>query len=156
MNGESVQVGEMHPDEVAAVRDLLADLTAEEQRHFDHPQETREEILRRLHVSRTFSGENHYLVARDADGVPLGLCWVALFDPGNGLEAEIAELYVRPEARERGVATSLATAAMELIRSSGVTFASVWTRGDNEAALAVYRAAGFAPTEQTVLTWLPL
>ena len=45
---------------------------------------------------------------------------------------------------------------MELIRSRHVTFASVWTRGNNPAALAVYRAAGFRPTEQTVLTWLPL
>lgn len=146
----------MRADELASVRDLLVDLTVGEQRHFDHPQEAPDEIARRLRVSPTFSGENHYLVARDQDGVPLGLCWVALFDPGNGLEAEIAELYVRPEARERGVATRLVTAAMELIRSSGVTFASVWTRGDNDAAVAVYRAAGFRTTEQTVLTWLPL
>lgn len=156
MNGEGVKVGEMHPDDVGVVRDLLVDLTLEEQRHFDHPQEAPKEIARRLRVAQTFSGANHYLVARDQDGVPLGLCWVALFDPGNGLEAEIAELYVRPEARERGVATRLVTAAMELIRSSGVTFASVWTRGDNDAALAAYRAAGFQTTEQTVLTWLPL
>jgi hypothetical protein len=46
--------------------------------------------------------------------------------------------------------------AMQLIRSRAVTFACVWTRGDNHAALAAYAAAGFAPTEQTVLTWLPL
>ena len=37
-----------------------------------------------------------------------------------------------------------------------MTFACVWTRDDNPAAMAAYRAAGFAPTEQTVLTWLPL
>lgn len=146
----------MRPDELASVRDLLVDLTAGEQRHFDHPQETPDEIAARLRVSPRFSGENHYLLARDQDGKPLGLCWVALFDPGNGLEAEIAELYVRPEARGHGVATRLVRAAMELIRSSGVTFASVWTRGDNDAAVAVYRAAGFRTTEQTVLTWLPL
>jgi hypothetical protein len=45
---------------------------------------------------------------------------------------------------------------MEVIRERQVTFACVWTRGDNPAALAAYEAAGFAPTEQTVLTWLPL
>jgi hypothetical protein len=32
----------------------------------------------------------------------------------------------------------------------------VWTRPDNAAALAAYRRHGFRPTEQTVLTWLPL
>ena len=46
--------------------------------------------------------------------------------------------------------------AMQLIRRREVTFACVWTRGDNEAALAAYISAGFGPTEQTVLTWLPL
>jgi ribosomal protein S18 acetylase RimI-like enzyme len=95
-------------------------------------------------------------VARGADGEAIGLCWVVLFDPGTGLEAEVAELYVRPEGRGQGVAHRLMADAMELIRSREVTFACVWTRGDNQAALAAYLAAGFAPTEQTVLTWLPL
>lgn len=152
----AVHIAELDDDDADAVRQLLVDLTLEEQEHYAHPQESRDEVSRRLRVTPRFSGENHFLVARDGDGVAHGLCWVALFDPGNGLEAEIAELYVRPEHRGRGVATQLAQAAMALIRERGVTFASVWTRGDNAAALAVYRAAGFTPTEQTVLTWLPL
>jgi ribosomal protein S18 acetylase RimI-like enzyme len=86
----------------------------------------------------------------------IGLCWVVLFDPGTGLEGEVAELYVRPDARGRGVASSLVRAAIDLMRDRRVTFAAVWTRNDNPAALAAYRAAGFKPTEQTVLTWLPL
>jgi ribosomal protein S18 acetylase RimI-like enzyme len=79
-----------------------------------------------------------------------------LFDPGTGLEGEVAELYVAPSARSHGVATALLDEAMALFRLRNVTFASVWTRDDNPAALAAYRAAGFVPTEQTVLTWLPL
>ena len=61
--------------------------------------ETRDEVERRLRVSPTFTGENHLLVARDGAGHAVGVCWVVLFDPGTGLEAEIAELYVRPEVR---------------------------------------------------------
>ena len=45
--------------------------------------------------------------------------------------------------------------AVDLFRRRLVTFASVWTRESNPAAMAAYRSAGFAPTEQTVLTWLP-
>ncbi|HEX6539142.1 MAG TPA: GNAT family N-acetyltransferase [Candidatus Dormibacteraeota bacterium] len=156
MDTASIRIAEMDSHEAGAVRDLLVDLTIEEQRHFDHPQETAAEITARLRISPQYTGENRFLVARDATGTPVGLCWVALYDPGNGLEAEIAELYVRPESRGHGIATQLAAAAMALIRERGVTFASVWTRTDNPAALAVYRAAGFTPTEQTVLTWLPL
>ena len=140
----------------AGVHDLLVDLALEDQRHYEHPQETREQLAGRLQAQPRFTGENHVLVARDGGHEPLGLCWVVLFDPGTGLEAEVAELYVRPDARGRGIATALARAAMELIQSRHVTFACVWTRDDNPAAKAVYRAAGFRPTEQAVLTWLPV
>ena len=137
-------------------RRLLVELTLEEQAHYDHPQESPAELERRLTAAPHFSGENHILIARGEQDRPLGLCWVVLFDPGTGLEAEIAELYVRPEARRRGVATALVDAAMRFIRERQVTFAAVWTRHDNHAALAAYRSAGFAPTDQAVLTWLPL
>jgi ribosomal protein S18 acetylase RimI-like enzyme len=138
------------------VRAMLVDLALAEQQHFDHPEETSEQLNRRLTTSPRFTGENQILVARTSQGEAIGLCWVVLFDPGTGLEAEIAELYVRPEGRGQGVAHRLMEKAMEVIRSREVTFACVWTRGDNQAALAAYIAAGFAPTEQTVLTWLPL
>ena len=140
----------------ADAKRLLVELTLEEQAHYDHPQETEAELDLRLRAAPRFTGENRILLARDEQNAALGLCWVVLFDPGTGLEAEIAELYVRPEARGHGVATALTDAAMRLIRERHVTFAAVWTRHDNEAALAAYRHAGFVPTDQAVLTWLPL
>ena len=146
------ELGGEDPD----VTTMLVELTLDEQEHYDHPRESRDEVERRLVAAPTFIGRNHLLVARGGDGRALGVCWVVIFDPGTGLEAEVAELYVRPEVRGGGVARQLVAAAMELIRSRHVTFASVWTRDDNPAALAAYRSAGFGPTSQTVLTWLPL
>jgi putative acetyltransferase len=140
------------PDVVA----MLVDLTLDEQEHYDHPPESRDQVERRLHVAPRFTGENHVLVARRPDGQALGVCWVVIFDPGTGLEAELAELYVRPQARGGGVARALVARAMALLADRHVTFACVWTRDDNPAALAAYRAAGFVPTEQAVLTWLPI
>jgi GNAT superfamily N-acetyltransferase len=138
------------------VMDMLVTLTDEQQDGYDHPRESRDQIAKRLRQpGATFTGENHLVVARDG-GEAVGVCWCVLFDPGTGLEGEIAELFVRPEWRGRGVATGLLGAARELFVQRAVTFACVWTRDDNPAALAAYRAAGFAPTEQTVLTWLPL
>ncbi|MHB8717380.1 MAG: GNAT family N-acetyltransferase [Candidatus Dormibacteria bacterium] len=135
---------------------LLVELALDEQEHYDHPTETRAEIEERLHAPPTFVGRNRVLVARDSDGAACGVCWVILFDPGTGLEAEIAQLYVRRERRGAGVARRLVAAAVQVLRDEHVTFASVWSRDANQAALAAYRAAGFAPTQQTVLTWLPL
>jgi GNAT superfamily N-acetyltransferase len=153
---DDVRIETLEDHQDAQVRAMLVDLALAEQRHYDHPGESSDQLSERLSTSPRFSGENHILVARASDGAAIGLCWVVLFDPGTGLEAEIAELYVRPHGRGQGVAHRLMADAMQLIRSRGVTFACVWTRGDNHAALAAYMAAGFAPTEQTVLTWLPL
>ena len=153
---DDVRIETLEDHQDAQVRAMLVDLALDEQRHFDHPEETSEQLSARLTTSPRFVGENHVLVARTSDGEAIGLCWVVLFDPGTGLEAEVAELYVRPEGRGQGVAHRLMIEAMQLIRSREVTFACVWTRGDNHAALAAYIAAGFAPSEQTVLTWLPL
>ena len=140
-----------------AVRELLRDLELAEQERYDHPRLSREDLAAaHTPLATSFTGENHILVARAADGAPLGLCWCVLFDPGTGLEGEVAEVYVRPEARGRGLATELLGEAIALFRRRQVTFACVWTRDDNPAAMAAYRAAGFAATEQTVLTWLPL
>jgi GNAT superfamily N-acetyltransferase len=149
-----IEILEEHED--AEVRAMLVDLALGEQRHFDHPVESPEQLTERLRPSPHFTGDNHILIARASDGRAVGLCWIVLFDPGTVLEAEVAELYVRPEGRGRGVAHRLMAEAMDVLREREVTFACVWTRGDNPAALAAYQAAGFAPTEQTVLTWLPL
>jgi ribosomal protein S18 acetylase RimI-like enzyme len=153
---DDVRIESLEDHQDAQVRAMLVDLALGEQRHFDHPEETSEQLSARLTTSPHFSGENRILVARTPEGEAIGLCWVVLFDPGTGLEAEIAELYVKPRGRGQGVANRLMAAAVQLIREREVTFACVWTRGDNRAALAAYVAAGFTPTEQTVLTWLPL
>lgn len=152
---EGVRVEELQGDD-PEVATMLVDLTLDEQRHYDHPQETRRQVESRLRIAPTFTGENHLLVARDGDGRAVGVCWVVLYDPGTGLEGELAELYVRPEARGGGVARALVSDALALLRRRHVMFASVWTRDDNPAALAAYRAAGFGPTDQAVLTWLPI
>jgi ribosomal protein S18 acetylase RimI-like enzyme len=153
---DDVRIETLEDHQDADVRAMLVDLALAEQQHYDHPEERPEQLSARLTTAPRFSGENHILVARASGGKAIGLCWVVLFDPGTGLEAEIAELYVRPGERGQGIARGLMAEAMQLIRSRNVTFACVWTRGDNQAALGAYISAGFTPTEQTVLTWLPL
>jgi len=153
---DDIRIETLEDHDEADVRGMLVDLALDEQRHFDHPVESAEQLTDRLRPAPSFTGENHILVARTSDGRAIGMCWIVLFDPGTGLEAELAELYVRPEGRGQGIANRLVAAAMDVLRSRQVTFACVWTRGDNDAALAAYRSGGFTPTEQTVLTWLPL
>ncbi|HEV7679767.1 MAG TPA: GNAT family N-acetyltransferase [Candidatus Dormibacteraeota bacterium] len=154
---EDIRVEALGEQDDPGVRRLLVDLALEEQDKYDHPRQTREQIDRGMPPLRgDFSGENRIFIARDAAGDVLGVCWCVLFDPGTGLEGEVAELYVDPAARGRGIAGMLLREAMQLFRERQVTFACVWTRDDNPAAMAAYRRAGFGETEQKVLTWLPL
>ena len=68
----------------------------------------------------------------------------------------MAEVYVQPRFRSRGIGRRLLLRAVDLFRERGVTFASVWTRENNPQAVRLYEQAGFKKTEQLVLTWLPL
>ena len=102
-----------------------------------------------------FRGENVVFGVRHEIGDVIGFCWIVLFDPGTGLEGEVAEVYVGPEHRGRGVGELLMDQAVRLFRDRRVTLGYVWTRPDNEAAVRLYRSAGFEPNRQLVLTWYP-
>ncbi|HEY8678021.1 MAG TPA: GNAT family N-acetyltransferase [Candidatus Dormibacteraeota bacterium] len=129
----------------------------EEQRHYEHPQLTSDQIERDVEhpPASRFLGENVILAARTGERL-VGLCWCVLFDPGTGLEGEVAEVYVEPEYRSKGLGGRLLRQAVELFRERNVTFACVWTRDSNPQAVRLYEEAGFRRTEQLVLTWLPL
>ncbi len=149
-------VERLREDDLDLVRPLLIELELEEQPHFsEHPQLTRGELERLTPPIRShFTGENVCLAVRDGEGLA-GFCWCVLFDPGTGLEGEVAEVYVAPEHRGRGVATQLLREAVRLFEERGVTLGYVWTREQNESATRLYSGAGFEPSRQLVLTWYP-
>jgi ribosomal protein S18 acetylase RimI-like enzyme len=141
----------------AHVRPLLVELHLDEQSHYqDHPQLSRGEIENHLStVPSSFAGENVIYAVRDEGGEIVGFCWIVLFDPGTGLEGEVAEVYVAAEHRGLGIGELLMEQAVRLFQERRVTLGYVWTRTDNEAAVRLYRSAGFEPNRQLVLTWYP-
>jgi ribosomal protein S18 acetylase RimI-like enzyme len=67
----------------------------------------------------------------------------------------VAEVYVSEEHRGQGVGEMLMAQAVRLFQERRVTLGYVWTRPDNEAAVRLYRSAGFESSRQLVLTWYP-
>ena len=106
------------------IKPLLVELHMGEQVHYsDHPQLRREDIEDHLAtVPSTFKGENVVFVVRDEIGGVIGFCWIVLFDPGTGLEGEVAEVYVAPEHRGRGVGDML----IDQPSGSSASAASPW------------------------------
>ena len=152
----SITVERLPEDELNRIRPLLLDLEVEEQPFFPgHPQPTREQLERTLPgIAGHFQGENVIFVAREGEEIA-AFCWVVLFDPGTGLEGEVAEVYVRSPHRGRRLGERLVGCAVQLFRERGVTLGYVWTREENRPAVSLYRSAGFSPTEQLILTWYP-
>ncbi|TAN32564.1 GNAT family N-acetyltransferase [bacterium] len=139
------------------IKPLLVELHLGEQVHYsDHPQLSRGEIEHHLaDVPSAFRGENIVYAVRDEVGEVIGFCWIVLYDPGTGLEGEVAEVYVATEHRGRGIGEMLLKRAVKLFQERHVTLAYVWTRPDNESAVRLYRSAGFQTSRQLVMTWYP-
>ncbi len=158
MGMRTLDVERLAAGDYALIRPLLVELHLGEQVHYaDHPQLPREEIERHLtSIPSAFRGENVIFGVRDEVGHVIGFCWIVLYNPGTGLEGEIAELYVAEAHRGQGIGEMLVREATGLFAERRVTLAYVWTRPDNEAAVKLYRSAGFEPNRQLVMTWYPI
>jgi ribosomal protein S18 acetylase RimI-like enzyme len=154
----TLDVERLAAGDYALIRPLLVELHLTEQAHYeDHPQLPREEIERHLaSVPSAFHGENVIYAVRDEVGHVIGFCWIVLYDPGTGLEGEVAEVYVAEGHRGQGIGEMLVRHAVRLFHERRVTLGYVWTRADNEAAVKLYRSAGFEDSRQLVLTWYPV
>src|SRR5256885_13751595 len=133
------------------VKPLLIELHLTEQVHYeDHPQLAREEIERHLtQVPSAFRGENVIYAVRDEGGHVVGFCWIVLYDPGTGLEGEVAELYVAEGHRGRGIGEMLVRQAVRGFAEHRVTLAYVWTRPDNETGVKLFTSGGFEAHRHT-------
>jgi ribosomal protein S18 acetylase RimI-like enzyme len=63
------------------------------------------------------------------------------------LECYIAELYVQPEHRRRGLGLALMNAALEAARARGADYIEVATSEDDAGARALYERLGFVNRE---------
>jgi ribosomal protein S18 acetylase RimI-like enzyme len=82
-------------------------------------------------------------------GGPDGLA-VLRFRPSiwtDALECYLAELYVVPERRGRGLGRALMLAAIELARRTGADHMDLGTSEDDVAARALYESLGFSDRE---------
>jgi len=101
------------------------------------------------------AGETINLIARNADGVALGFAEAALRrDYVNGCKtspvAFLEGIFVKPEARGRGVARALVGAVEAWARERGCTEFASDAAPENFASLDMHRALGFEETQRVV------
>lgn len=117
---------------------LLHDFNTE----FDEPTPTPEVLAERM--TRLMEIDTAVLLAGDVGLAVLRMrpaIWSA------GLEAYLAELYVRPARRGRGLGRALLEAAMDRARSRGADRIELGTSEDDVVARHLYEKCGFIRTE---------
>jgi len=139
------------------VRALIAKLDYEDQTYWRKQTKTLEECQAessRIPISEEVKGKSVILIAEE-DGAIVGLCWCTAVDRGVDKQGEIAEFYVEREYRGRGLGKELLAAAKELFISEQVGVAFAWTHHGNEAAIKLYKDAGFKEVDQLVMAFIP-
>jgi ribosomal protein S18 acetylase RimI-like enzyme len=75
---------------------------------------------------------------------------------GLGHWWQVRDLFVLPDHRRQGIALDLLDAVRSSAQSAGALRLGLQTEEDNEAALALYRRAGYMPVDGYVGLVLPL
>lgn len=129
------------PEDTEAIGRLLHDFNTE----FGEPTPGPRALAERLR-NLISSGETAVLLAGDE---PDGLA-VLRFRPSiwsEALECYLAELYVAPERRGRGLGRALMEEAIKLARAEGADHMDLGTSEDDIAARGLYESFGFSNRE---------
>ena len=130
------------PDEAETVAQLLVEFRD----HLGHswpPQESFRASVERL-IER--SDTEFWIAAGDDDTTPVGVCqlrfrhsvWTAAED------CWLEDLFVRREARRRGIARALLQRVLERARERGCRRVELDTNEDNDGAIRLYESLGFS------------
>jgi len=118
-------------------RELIAALNAELRRMYPEPGANHFQ----LDDGEVADGRGAFLIVR-VEGRPAGCGAVRLIDPATG---EVKRMYVRPEARGRGLGRRLVSALEAEAMALGAKRLVLETGIRQHAALALYAAAGYRP-----------
>ena len=150
-------IREMNEGEEGSVRTLIAELDYEDQTLWRKQLKSLEECLQKsnaIRISREIEGKNAIFVA-DEESRIVGFCWCTVVDRGVDKQGEIAEFYIGKDFRSKGVGRDLIAVAKQFFIDEKVDVAFVWTHYANQAAIELYKKAGFNEVTQLVMAFVP-
>jgi ribosomal protein S18 acetylase RimI-like enzyme len=124
-----------------AVGRLLHDFNAE----FDDPTPGADVLAARMLRLLAEGDTSALLIGEGPDGLAVLRFRPAIWD--DALECYVAELYIVPARRGRGLGRALLLAAMEHARERGATHMELGTGESDVAARALYESLGFSNSE---------
>lgn len=134
---------DVHEGDAEAIAQLITEFT--------QLTNTTEQIRERLARSQ---GIEHPVLA-ELDGKVVGFASLRLLNylGEDAPYAEISELFISERYRRQGIARALMTELEVRARAAGASSLAVLTAGENEAAIALYRALGFQEFSIALQKW---
>jgi putative acetyltransferase len=105
------------------------------------------EYRHHMTVEQMAQPDTTLLVARDANGAPLGMGALRRHADGVG---EVKRMYVKPQAQGRGVGGAILARIEELAREEGFTRLVLETGSNFDAARRIYERGAFRPCAQVL------
>jgi ribosomal protein S18 acetylase RimI-like enzyme len=136
-----LQIRRAEPADAEAVGRLLYDFNTE----FDEPTPDPGALAER--IRRLLAGGDTIVLLGGAGPDGLAVLRFRLSIWTEGLECYLAELYVVPSERGRGLGRALMESAMEVARREGADYMDLGTSEDDVAARALYESLGFSNRE---------
>ena len=139
------------PDDLAARRATVADaavigrLLHDFNTEYDDPTPGPDKLAERIRQLLDGGDTAVLLAGAGPDGLAVLRFRPALWS--EALECYLAELYVVPAARGRGLGRALMNAAMDLARDEGADYMDLGTAETDVAARALYESLGFSNRE---------
>ncbi len=127
--------------------ETVARLLVEFRDHQGHSWPSQDSFLASVKQLIGRSDTEFWMAARDDDTTPVGLCqlrfrhsvWTAAED------CWLEDLFVRREARRRGIARALLQRVLERARERGCRRVELDTNESNDGAIGLYEGLGFSP-----------
>ncbi|MFW5474094.1 GNAT family N-acetyltransferase [Knoellia sp. CPCC 206450] len=124
-------------DEFRSAAGLFADF----QREYDEP--VPDVDVMATHLSRLVAGGDTSVLLAGEPVVGLAIVRFRTATWADTTEAYLAELYVAPASRGRGLGRRFLTDVLDHCRARGATYADLNTSEDDEAARHLYESLGF-------------
>lgn len=129
------------PDDAESVGKLLHDFN----REYDEPTPGSQQLAKRMKELMQAGDTAVLLGGPGPDGLAVLRFRPAIWS--QGLECYLAELYVTPGMRGRGLGRALMNAAMKLARERGADHMDLGTGEQDLAAISLYESLGFSNRE---------
>lgn len=125
------------PDEFRSAAELFADF----QREYDDPAPVVDEMA--AHLTRLVDGGDTSVLLAGDPAVGLAVVRFRTATWADLVEAYLAELYVAPAHRNRGLGRAFLTDVLDHCRARGAGYVDLNTSEDDEAARHLYEDLGF-------------